>query len=205
MTPEVAATPGAFDAPAFNGRRPTRSGDLAVETHGIAPIGEHQRYGKPGRLFTVWFAPQVTMTGVFAGTLAVICPPGGRGRVRGSCRSRAWPSVVESSYPLRCNGFRGSPGTAWSGRHRVTLRKRAAAGGLLDSRLRRRHRHRLGPAHPWPAQREPRRGDDGAGRRDRRDGHLRPRLRGRDPLHEYHPCTRGRLRSRAMAPTWPTL
>jgi NCS1 family nucleobase:cation symporter-1 len=71
MTPEVAATPGAFDAPAFNGRRPTRSGDLAVETHGIAPIGEHQRYGTPGRLFTVWFAPQVTMTGVFTGTLAV--------------------------------------------------------------------------------------------------------------------------------------
>jgi nucleobase:cation symporter-1, NCS1 family len=68
---EVAATPGAFDAPAFNGRRPTRSGDLAVETHGIAPIGEHQRYGRPGRLFTVWFAPQVTMTGVFTGTLAV--------------------------------------------------------------------------------------------------------------------------------------
>lgn len=71
MTPEVAATPGAFDAPAFNGRRPTRSGDLAVETHGIAPIGEHQRYGTPGRLFTVWFAPQVTMTGVFTGALAV--------------------------------------------------------------------------------------------------------------------------------------
>lgn len=70
MTHEV-AVPGAFDAPAFNGRRPTRSGDLAVETHGIAPIGEHQRYGKPGRLFTVWFAPQVTMTGVFTGTLAV--------------------------------------------------------------------------------------------------------------------------------------
>jgi NCS1 family nucleobase:cation symporter-1 len=68
---EVAATPGAFDAPAFNGRRPTRSGDLSVETHGIAPIGEHQRYGRPGRLFTVWFAPQVTMTGVFTGTLAV--------------------------------------------------------------------------------------------------------------------------------------
>jgi nucleobase:cation symporter-1, NCS1 family len=71
MTHEVAATPSALDAPAFNGRRPTRSGDLAVETHGIAPIGEHQRYGRPGRLFTVWFAPQVTMTGVFTGTLAI--------------------------------------------------------------------------------------------------------------------------------------
>lgn len=71
MTHEVSATPSAFDAPAFNGRRPTRSGDFAVETHGIAPIGESQRYGRPGRLFTVWFAPQVTMTGVFTGTLTV--------------------------------------------------------------------------------------------------------------------------------------
>ncbi|CAN5389234.1 cytosine permease [soil metagenome] len=71
MTREVATTPSALDAPAFNGRRPTRSGDLAVESHGIAPIGEDQRYGRPGRLFTVWFAPQVTMTGVFTGTLAV--------------------------------------------------------------------------------------------------------------------------------------
>jgi len=44
---------------------------MTVETHGIAPIGEDQRYGRPARLFTVWFAPQVTMTGVFTGTLAV--------------------------------------------------------------------------------------------------------------------------------------
>jgi NCS1 family nucleobase:cation symporter-1 len=71
MTRDVAATPSALDAPAFTGRRPTRSGDLAVESHGIAPIGEDHRYGRPGRLFTVWFAPQVTMTGVFTGTLAV--------------------------------------------------------------------------------------------------------------------------------------
>ncbi len=71
MSREVAATPSALDAPAFTGRRPTHAGDLAVETHGIAPIGAHQRYGRPGRLFTVWFAPQVTMTGVFTGTLAV--------------------------------------------------------------------------------------------------------------------------------------
>ena len=64
-------TRSALGAPAFRGRRPTRSGDLAVETHGIAPIGEDQRYGKPARLFTVWFAPQVNMTGVFTGTLAI--------------------------------------------------------------------------------------------------------------------------------------
>ena len=45
---------------------------MAVETHGIAPIAEDQRYGTPGRLFTVWFAPQVNMTGVFTGTLAIV-------------------------------------------------------------------------------------------------------------------------------------
>lgn len=60
-----------FGADVFRGRRPTRSGDLVVETQGIAPIPDDQRYGTPGRLFTVWFAPQVNMTGVFTGTLAI--------------------------------------------------------------------------------------------------------------------------------------
>jgi NCS1 family nucleobase:cation symporter-1 len=58
-------------ASAFQGRRPTHPGDLIVETHGIAPIREDQRYGRPARLFTVWFAPQVNMTGVFIGTFAL--------------------------------------------------------------------------------------------------------------------------------------
>jgi nucleobase:cation symporter-1, NCS1 family len=71
MASNSAATRSALGASAFRGRRPTRSGDLAVETHGIAPIGEDQRYGNPARLFTVWFAPQVNMTGVFTGTLAI--------------------------------------------------------------------------------------------------------------------------------------
>ncbi len=31
-----------------------------------------RRYGTPARLFTVWFAPQVNMTGVFTGTLAIL-------------------------------------------------------------------------------------------------------------------------------------
>ena len=57
---------------AFSGRRPSGAGDLSVETHGIAPISEQHRYGSPGRLFTVWFAPQVNMTGVFTGTLAIV-------------------------------------------------------------------------------------------------------------------------------------
>ena len=71
MANDPTVTRNPLGAPAFHGRRPARSGDLAVETHGIAPIGEDQRYGKPARLFTVWFAPQVNMTGVFTGTLAI--------------------------------------------------------------------------------------------------------------------------------------
>src|SRR5262245_33168352 len=56
----------------FSGHRPARAGDLSIETHGSAPIGEDQRYGTPGRLFTVWFAPQVNVAGVFSGTLAIV-------------------------------------------------------------------------------------------------------------------------------------
>lgn len=55
----------------FSGNRPAAAGDLSVETHGIAPIPQDQRYGSPVRLFTVWFAPQVNMTGVFTGALAI--------------------------------------------------------------------------------------------------------------------------------------
>ncbi|KMO79102.1 purine-cytosine permease family protein [Mycolicibacterium obuense] len=61
----------ALTGPVFTGHRPSGAGDLSVETHGIAPIPTDQRYGGPGRLFTVWFAPQVNMTGVFTGTLAI--------------------------------------------------------------------------------------------------------------------------------------
>jgi NCS1 family nucleobase:cation symporter-1 len=71
MASDSLAARNALGASAFRGRRPTHSGDLAVETHGIAPIGEDQRYGRPSRLFTGWFAPQVNMTGVFTGTLAI--------------------------------------------------------------------------------------------------------------------------------------
>src|SRR5882757_8494159 len=55
----------------FSGHRPSGAGDLSVETHGIAPVPTDKRYGTPGRLFTVWFAPQVNMTGVFTGALAI--------------------------------------------------------------------------------------------------------------------------------------
>lgn len=55
----------------FGGRMPTAPGDLRIETHGIAPVPEDRRYGGPGRLFTVWFAPNLTMTGVFTGTVGI--------------------------------------------------------------------------------------------------------------------------------------
>ncbi|MDT5102082.1 MAG: nucleobase:cation symporter, family [Mycobacterium sp.] len=61
----------ALTAPSFSGRTPSGTGDLSVETHGIAPIREDQRYGSTRRLFSVWFAPQVNMTGVFTGALAI--------------------------------------------------------------------------------------------------------------------------------------
>jgi NCS1 family nucleobase:cation symporter-1 len=65
-------TQSVLNTTTFTGRRPTAAGDLSVETHGIAPLGLDQRYGHPARLFTVWFAPQVNMAGVFTGTLAIV-------------------------------------------------------------------------------------------------------------------------------------
>ena len=62
----------ALTAPPFTGRTPSGVGDLSVETHGIAPVPGDRRYGTPRRLFTVWFAPQVNMTGVFTGALAIV-------------------------------------------------------------------------------------------------------------------------------------
>lgn len=70
MSQATSSDPLAADV--FVGRRPTGAGDLSVETHGIAPIPADHRYGSAGRLFTVWFAPQVNMTGVFTGTLAIV-------------------------------------------------------------------------------------------------------------------------------------
>lgn len=69
-SPEVKTS--ALTGAAFDGNRPSGAGDFSVETHGIAPIPENQRYGSAGRLFTVWFAPQINMTGVFTGTLAIV-------------------------------------------------------------------------------------------------------------------------------------
>ncbi|MGH3580830.1 MAG: purine-cytosine permease family protein [Mycobacterium sp.] len=71
MTGGAVRTFRGLNAEPFSGRTPSGAGDLSVETHGIAPVTAEQRYGTPGRLFTVWFAPQVNMTGVFTGTLAI--------------------------------------------------------------------------------------------------------------------------------------
>ncbi|MDT7754795.1 MAG: nucleobase:cation symporter, family [Mycobacterium sp.] len=71
VTPQAATPNRALTAPSFTGRTPSGAGDLSVETHGIAPVPTDKRYGTPGRLFTVWFAPQVNMTGVFTGALAI--------------------------------------------------------------------------------------------------------------------------------------
>ena len=62
----------ALEASTFGGRMPSGAGDLAIETHGITPVPEDNRYGTPRRLFTVWFAPQMNMTGVFTGSLAIV-------------------------------------------------------------------------------------------------------------------------------------
>src|ERR1700760_809995 len=70
--PRSDAESNALAATTFGGRMPTGSGDLAVETHGITPIPEDNRYGSPRRLFTVWFAPQMNVTGVFTGSLAIV-------------------------------------------------------------------------------------------------------------------------------------
>lgn len=56
----------------FEGVRPTRTGDLALESHGMAPIPPDARYGGMHRMFTVWFTPNMQLSGVFTGTLAVV-------------------------------------------------------------------------------------------------------------------------------------
>ncbi len=56
----------------FDGVRPRRTGDLALESQGIAPIPADARYGAVWRMFTVWFTPNMELSGVFAGTLAVL-------------------------------------------------------------------------------------------------------------------------------------
>jgi nucleobase:cation symporter-1, NCS1 family len=64
------ALSGVDGAEIFRGNRPQRAGDRSLETHGMSPIPEDQRYGAAWRNFTVWFAPNMELSGVFTGTLA---------------------------------------------------------------------------------------------------------------------------------------
>jgi nucleobase:cation symporter-1, NCS1 family len=56
----------------FEGARPSRTGDMVLESQGMAPIPADSRYGGVWRMFTVWFTPNMELSGVFAGTLAVV-------------------------------------------------------------------------------------------------------------------------------------
>ncbi|MEP6807597.1 MAG: cytosine permease [Chloroflexota bacterium] len=51
---------------------PTREGDLSVESHGMEPIPEDMRYGSVGRIFTVWFTPNLVPAAFFIGTLVTL-------------------------------------------------------------------------------------------------------------------------------------
>jgi nucleobase:cation symporter-1, NCS1 family len=66
------AQAGSDELRIFEGVRPTRTGDLVLEGQGMAPIPEDHRYGGVYRMFTVWFTPNMELSGVFAGTLAVV-------------------------------------------------------------------------------------------------------------------------------------
>ncbi|WP_406135771.1 purine-cytosine permease family protein [Streptomyces sp. NBC_01089] len=71
LPPAPSSTPATGPQSVFDGRMPAEPGDLRIEARGIAPVPGHHRYGGPGRLFTVWFAPNLTMTGVFTGTVGI--------------------------------------------------------------------------------------------------------------------------------------
>jgi nucleobase:cation symporter-1, NCS1 family len=62
---------GSDELRVFEGVRPTHVGDLVLEGQGMAPIPDDYRYGGVHRMFTVWFTPNMGLSGVFAGTLAV--------------------------------------------------------------------------------------------------------------------------------------
>ena len=49
---------------------PTHAGDLSIEGRGIEPVPESARYGSLGRVFSVWFTPNLVPAGFFIGTLA---------------------------------------------------------------------------------------------------------------------------------------
>ena len=70
----------ATDVEAFGGAMPQGAGDLSLEGRGIAPIPEDARYGTAGRVFTVWFTPNIVPAAFFIGTLAAADFIGSAGR-----------------------------------------------------------------------------------------------------------------------------
>ena len=67
MTAE--SIPGAMSGA---GAMPTREGDFTIEAHGMEPIPESARYGSVGRVFTVWFTPNLVPAAFFIGTLVTL-------------------------------------------------------------------------------------------------------------------------------------
>jgi NCS1 family nucleobase:cation symporter-1 len=53
----------------YQGAMPSREGETVLEMHGMAPIPQHNRYGRLHRIFTVWFTPNLVPAGFFIGTL----------------------------------------------------------------------------------------------------------------------------------------
>jgi len=54
----------------YEGAMPSQEGETSLEMHGMAPIPQHNRYGRLHRVFTVWFTPNLVPAGFFIGTLA---------------------------------------------------------------------------------------------------------------------------------------
>jgi NCS1 family nucleobase:cation symporter-1 len=48
---------------------PSHEGDLSIEAHGMEPIPESARYGSVGRVFTVWFTPNLVPAAFAIGLL----------------------------------------------------------------------------------------------------------------------------------------
>jgi nucleobase:cation symporter-1, NCS1 family len=51
---------------------PRGEGDLSIEAHGMDPIPASARYGSVGRVFTVWFTPNLVPAAFFIGTLVTL-------------------------------------------------------------------------------------------------------------------------------------
>src|SRR5438094_9895689 len=52
------------------GSGPTKEGEFSIEQRGIQPVPTSSRYGRVWRVFTVWFAPQVSPPPFYIGALA---------------------------------------------------------------------------------------------------------------------------------------